>query len=150
MHAQSPDPKRWGLRTETRLRPQWDEAFEFKSESRAAMLNALQKSLEGTPVFDVVNARTSRSGGASGICAATSCPIPVHDPSKKLQAVLVLDTIASHAELIELDRLKRSKSQYKSLVEASANLIWACNDNSSSRSSAGAPRAKSTATKLAN
>ena len=54
-------------------------------------------------------------------------PYTSHDPSKKLQAVLVLDTIASHAELIELDRLKRSKSQYKSLVEASANLIWACN-----------------------
>jgi diguanylate cyclase (GGDEF)-like protein/PAS domain S-box-containing protein len=55
-------------------------------------------------------------------------PYTSHDPSKKLQAVLVLDTIASHTELIELDRLKRSKSQYKSLVEASANLIWACND----------------------
>ena len=63
VHAQSPDPRRWGLRTETRLRPQWDEAFEFKTESRAAMLDALQKSLAGTPVFDVVNARTSRSGG---------------------------------------------------------------------------------------
>ena len=126
VHAQSPDPKRWGLRTETRLRPQWDEAFEFKSESRAAMLNALQKSLGGTPVFDVVNARTSRSGGRLAL-RSHFVPYTSHDPSKKLQAVLVLDTIASHEELIELDRLKRSKSQYKSLVEASANLIWACN-----------------------
>ena len=50
------------------------------------------------------------------------------DATKKLHAVLVLDTIGSHAELIELDRLRRSKSQYKSLVEASASLIWACND----------------------
>ena len=56
-------------------------------------------------------------------------PYTSHDPSKKLQAVLVLDTIASHAELIELDRLKRSKSQYKSRVEASAYLSWACDDN---------------------
>ncbi|MGZ8993296.1 MAG: diguanylate cyclase domain-containing protein [Burkholderiaceae bacterium] len=127
VHAQSTDPKRWGLRVETRLRPQWDEAFEFKSESRTAMLNALQKSLEGTPVFDVVNARTSRSGGRLAL-RSHFVPYTSHDPSKKLQAVLVLDTIASHAELIELDRLKRSKSQYKSLVEASANLIWACND----------------------
>ena len=126
VHAQSPDPRRWGLRTETRLRPQWDEAFDFKSESRAAMLNALQKSLGGTPVFDVVNARTSRSGGRLAL-RSHFVPYTSHDPSKKLQAVLVLDTIASHAELIELDRLKRSKSQYKSLVEASANLIWACN-----------------------
>ena len=127
VHAQSTDPKRWGLRAETRLRPQWDEAFEFKSESRAAMLNALQKSLGGTPVFDVVNARTSRSGGRLAL-RSHFVPYTSHDPSKKLQAVLVLDTIASHTELIELDRLKRSKSQYKSLVEASANLIWACND----------------------
>ena len=127
VHAQSTDPKRWGLRAETRLRPQWDEAFEFKSESRAAMLNALQKSLDGTPVFDVVNARTSRSGGRLAL-RSHFVPYTSHDPSKKLQAVLVLDTIASHTELIELDRLKRSKSQYKSLVEASANLIWACND----------------------
>ncbi|HZA95129.1 MAG TPA: PAS domain S-box protein, partial [Burkholderiaceae bacterium] len=126
VHAQSPDPGRWGLRTETRLRPQWDEAFEFKSESRAAMLSALQKSLSGTPVFDVVNARTSRSGGRLAL-RSHFVPYTSPDPSKKLQAVLVLDTIASHAELIELDRLKRSKSQYKSLVEASANLIWACN-----------------------
>jgi diguanylate cyclase (GGDEF)-like protein/PAS domain S-box-containing protein len=126
VHAQSPDPRRWGLRADTRLRPQWDEAFDFKSESRAAMLSALQKSLAGTPVFDVVNARTSRSGGRLAL-RSHFVPYTSHDPSKKLQAVLVLDTIASHAELIELDRLKRSKSQYKSLVEASANLIWACN-----------------------
>ena len=127
VHAQSPDPRRWGLRAETGLRPQWDEAFEFKSESRAAMLNALQKSLSGTPVFDVVNARTSRTGGRLAL-RSHFVPYTSHDPNKKLQAVLVLDTIASHTELIELDRLKRSKSQYKSLVEASANLIWACND----------------------
>ncbi len=127
VHAQSPDPRRWGLKTETRLRPKWDEAFEFKTESRAAILNALQKSLAGTPVFDVVNARTSRSGGRLAL-RSHFVPYTSHDPSKQLQAVLVLDTIASHTELIELDRLKRSKSQYKSLVEASANLIWACND----------------------
>lgn len=131
VHAQSTDPRRWGLKTETRLRPQWDEAFEFKSESRAAILDALQKSLAGTPVFDVVNARASRSGGRLHL---RSHFVPYvsqdanNDPSKKLQAVLVLDTIGSHAELMEIDRLKRSKSQYKSLVEASANLIWACND----------------------
>ncbi len=127
VHAQSPDARRWGLKVETRLRPQWDEAFEFKSESRAAMLYALHKSLRGTPVFDVLNARTSRSGGRLAL-RSHFVPYTSNDPSKKLQAVLVLDTIASHTELMALDKLKRSKSQYKSLVEASANLIWACND----------------------
>ena len=127
VHAQSPDPRRWGLKIETRLRPQWDEAFEFKPESRAGVLNALHKSLRGTPVFDVVNSRTSRSGGRLAL-RSHFVPYTSHDPSKKLQAVLVVDTIASHTELMALDKLKRSKSQYKSLVEASANLIWACND----------------------
>jgi PAS domain S-box-containing protein len=37
-----------------------------------------------------------------------------------------MDTIASPVELLEIDQLKRSKAQYKSLVEASASLIWAC------------------------
>lgn len=127
VHAQSPDPRRWGLKIETRLRPQWDEAFDFKPESRAGVLNALHKSLRGTPVFDVFNARTSRSGGRLAL-RSHFVPYTSHDPSKKLQAVLVVDTIASHTELMALDKLKRSKSQYKSLVEASANLIWACND----------------------
>ena len=72
VHAQSADPRRWGLRTETRLRPQWDEAFEFKSESRAAMSNALEKSLWHAGLRRR-NARTSRSGGRWH-CAATSCP----------------------------------------------------------------------------
>ncbi len=127
VHAQSTDPRRWGLKIETRLRPQWDEAFDFKSESRAAVLHALHKSLRGTPVFDVVNARTSRSGGRLHL-RSHFVPYTSHDPTKQLQAVLVLDTIASHTELMALDKLRRSKSQYKSLVEASANLIWACND----------------------
>jgi diguanylate cyclase (GGDEF)-like protein/PAS domain S-box-containing protein len=123
VHAQGVEPRRWGLKTDTRLRPQWDEAFEFKTESRPAVMEALQKALAGRPVFDVVNARTSSSGGRLHL---RSHFVPY--ASQKLQAVLVLDTIASHTELIELERLKRSKSQYKSLVEASSSLIWACND----------------------
>lgn len=122
VHAHGNDPRRWGLKGDIRLRPQWDEAFEFKTESRVPVMQALQTALAGHPVFDVVNARTSRSGGRLHL---RSHFVPY--ASQKLQAVLVLDTIASHTELIELDRLKRSKRQYKSLVEASASLIWACN-----------------------
>ena len=40
-----------------------DEAFEFKPESRLAVMNGIQKALRGEAAFDVVNARTSRSGG---------------------------------------------------------------------------------------
>jgi diguanylate cyclase (GGDEF)-like protein/PAS domain S-box-containing protein len=123
VHAQGAEPRRWGLRAEPRLRPQWDEAFEFKNESRLPVLNALQKALRGQPALDVVNARTSRSGGRLHL---RSHFVPY--ASQKHNAVMVLDTIASPTELIEVDKLKRSKAQYKSLVEASASLIWACDD----------------------
>jgi diguanylate cyclase (GGDEF)-like protein/PAS domain S-box-containing protein len=121
VHAQGNEPRRWGLRAEPRLRPQWDEAFEFKSESRLPVLDALQKALRGEPAFDVVNARTSRSGGRLHL---RSHFVPY--TGAKHNAVMVLDTIASPTELLEVDKLKRSKAQYKSLVEASASLIWAC------------------------
>ena len=124
VHAQGSEPKRWGLRTEPRLRPQWDEAFEFKSESRLPVMQALQKAMRGEPVFDVANARTSRSGGRLYL---RSHFVPYS--GQKSNAVMVLDTIASPTELLEIDRLKRSKAQYKSLVEASASLIWACDAN---------------------
>jgi diguanylate cyclase (GGDEF)-like protein/PAS domain S-box-containing protein len=124
VHAQGADPRRWGLRSDTRVRPQWDEAFEFRSESRAAVMEAVQKALRGLPVFDIVNERTSPSGGRLHL---RSHFVPY--VSQRLNAVLVLDTIASPTELIEIDHLKRSKAQYKSLVEASTSLIWACNDS---------------------
>ncbi len=45
---------------------------------------------------------------------------------KSGRAVMVTDTIASVRELLENERLRQSKAQYKDLVEASPNLIWAC------------------------
>jgi diguanylate cyclase (GGDEF)-like protein/PAS domain S-box-containing protein len=84
-------------------------------------MNGIQKALRGEAVFDVVNARTSRSGGRLHL---RSHFVPY--AGTKSNAVMVLDTIASPTELLEIDKLKRSKAQYKSLVEASASLIWAC------------------------
>ncbi|HEX5638314.1 MAG TPA: diguanylate cyclase [Burkholderiaceae bacterium] len=124
VHAQGAEPRRWGLRAEPRLRPQWDEAFEFKAESRATVMNGIQKALRGEPVFDVVNARTSRSGGRLHL---RSHFVPY--AGSKSNAVMVLDTIASPTELLEIEKLRRSKAQYKSLVEASASLIWACDQS---------------------
>ncbi|HET9024771.1 MAG TPA: diguanylate cyclase [Burkholderiaceae bacterium] len=121
VHAQGTEPRRWGLRAAPSLRPQWDEAFEFKPESRLAVMNGIQKALRGEAVFDVVNARTSRSGGRLHL---RSHFVPY--AGAKSNAVMVLDTIASPTELLELDKLKRGKALYKSLVEASASLIWAC------------------------
>ena len=94
VHAQGAEPRRWGLVAEPRLRPQWDEAFEFKPESRVTVMNGIQKALRGEPVFDVVNARTSRSGGRLHL---RSHFVPYE--GSKSNAVMVLDTIASPTEL---------------------------------------------------
>lgn len=118
------DPQRWGMVAEARTRPEWHAAFAFKPESLPAVQEALQKALRGQPTFDLRNARTSRSGGRMNL---RSHFVPYE--GKRMNAVLVLDTIASPSEMLEIDRLKRSKSQYKSLVEASASLIWACDEN---------------------
>ena len=124
VHATGPDPGRWGMVAEARTRPDWQAAFAFKPESVQTVQTALAKALQGKPTFDVRNARTSRSGGRLSL---RSHFIPFE--GKGVLAALVLDTIASPSELLEIDRLKRSKAQYKSLVEASASLIWACDEN---------------------
>ncbi len=124
VHVTGSEPRRWGMVAEARTRPEWQQAFAFKPESVRVVQDALQKALGGQPSFDVRTARTSPSGGRLNL---RSHFVPY--AGKQLQAVLVMDTIASPFELLEIDRLKRSKSQYKSLVEASASLIWACDEN---------------------
>jgi diguanylate cyclase (GGDEF)-like protein/PAS domain S-box-containing protein len=124
VHATGPDPGRWGMVAEARTRPEWQAAFAFKPESMPVVEAALQKALQGRATFDVRNARTSRSGGRLNL---RSHFVPFE--GKGVLAALVLDTIASPSELLEIDRLRRSKAQYKSLVEASASLIWACDEN---------------------
>jgi diguanylate cyclase (GGDEF)-like protein/PAS domain S-box-containing protein len=121
LHATGSEPRRWGMIAEARTRPEWQKAFAFKPESMPAMQLAIEKALAGQPSFDVRNARTSLSGG---ILSLRSHFVPYS--GRQLQAVLVMDTIASPHELLEIDHLKRRKAQYKSLVEASASLIWAC------------------------
>jgi diguanylate cyclase (GGDEF)-like protein/PAS domain S-box-containing protein len=124
VHATGTDPQRWGMLAEARTRPDWQQAFGFKPETLPAVQQAIAKALAGTPSYDVRNMRTSRSGGLLNL---RSHFVPY--AGKQLQAVMVMDTIASPHELLEIDRLKRSKAQYKSLVEASASLIWACDEN---------------------
>ncbi len=119
--AAGADPRRWGLVLETRIRPSWEAAFAFKPESFATVQAALDGALQGKPTFDV---RTARSGPSGGRLNLRSHFVPFE--GKGLRAALVMDTIASPTELTEIDRLKRSKAQYKALVEASASLIWAC------------------------
>jgi diguanylate cyclase (GGDEF)-like protein/PAS domain S-box-containing protein len=124
VHATGAEPRKWGMKSDPRVRPPWHEAFEFKEESVSPVHTALSKALKGQASFDVRNQRTSPSGGRLNL---RSHFVPYE--GAKFKAVLVLDTIASPHELLEIDRLRRRKSQYKSLVEASASLIWACDEN---------------------
>jgi len=126
VHAHATDVKKWGLRVEPRVRPTWGSALALQQPSQEAFARAVRQALEGKPTFDLLNYRTGPSGGR---LALRSHLVPFQPPAvdgKTRRAVLVMDTIASVRELLETERLRLSKAQYKDLVEASPNLIWAC------------------------
>jgi len=126
VHAHARDVQRWGLRVEPRLRPNWASALALQPGSQEAFEQAVARALGGKPTFDLLNYRTGRSGGKMPL---RSHFIPLRSPAgdaTSQRAVMVMDTIASAHELLENERLRLSKAQYKDLVEASPNLIWAC------------------------
>jgi len=126
VHAHASDVQRWGLRIEPRLRPNWASALALLPDSEEAFGRAVGLALGGRPTFDLLNYRTGRSGGK---LALRSHLVPFRSSAGDGQgprAVMVMDTIASAQELLETERLRLSKAQYKDLVEASPNLIWAC------------------------
>ena len=126
VHAQSPEVRRWGMKIGPALRPRWWDAFVYQARSRDSFLAAVQSAVKGRPTYDLLVERASPSGGR---LALRSHLVPVNWPDERGNAqpsVLVMDTIASAHELIEQERLRRRKDHYKSLVEVSPNLIWAC------------------------
>ncbi|HUD26380.1 MAG TPA: diguanylate cyclase [Burkholderiaceae bacterium] len=126
IHAHAPDVQRWGLTMEPRLRPRWTSALALQPGSQETFTRAVQHGLDGKPTFDLLNYRTGRSGGR---LALRSHLVPFQSPAGEgstSRAVLVMDTIASVRELLENERVRVSKLQYKDLVGASPNLIWAC------------------------
>jgi diguanylate cyclase (GGDEF)-like protein/PAS domain S-box-containing protein len=126
VHAHSPDVRRWGMKIGPTQRPRWWDAFVYQARSRDSFLEAVQRAAQGRPTFDLLVERASHSGGR---LALRSHIVPLSWPDEQgvaQDSVLVLDTIASARELLEIDRLRRRKEHYKSLVEVSPNLIWAC------------------------
>jgi len=126
VHAHASDVQRWGLRLEPRLCPSWSDSLAMHPGSLPAFAEAVERALGGKPTFDLLNYRTSRSGGK---LALRSHLIPFQLPAAGTHdrsAVMVMDTIASARELLDNERVRFSKAQYKDLVEASPNLIWAC------------------------
>ncbi len=121
LHAQGGEPARWGLMGDLGEQPHWEAAFDLAADALADLGSALARAAAGQPVFDLLHARNGRAGAR---LLLRSHFIPYQEPG--LNAVLVLDTIASPAEARAVERLKQSKAQYKALVEASTSLVWAC------------------------
>ena len=129
VHTHSEEVRRWGMKIGPAMRPRWWDAFVYQARSRDAFLKALESAVLGRPTYDLLIERASPSGGR---LALRSHIVPVNWPDaqgREQPSALVLDTIASAHELLENDRVRRRKDQYKSLVEASPNLIWACDAN---------------------
>jgi diguanylate cyclase (GGDEF)-like protein/PAS domain S-box-containing protein len=129
VHVHGGDARRWGMRVPVERQPRWWDAFEFANRSRQDFLNALRLAMSGRTSHDVLVERMSSSGGR----LALRCHVAPFrwraDSVVDAPAALVLDTVASARELLDVDRLRKRKSHYKSLVEASPNLIWACDAN---------------------
>jgi len=124
-------PWRWGLRVGAYERPHWTAAFDLDDESRVEVERAVTRAIAGQSTFDVLNRRRTRLGA---LVALRSHFVPFSTPDSEPggesnASALVLDTIAAPRALIEVEQLRRSRAQYKSLVDASASLIWACDEH---------------------
>jgi diguanylate cyclase (GGDEF)-like protein/PAS domain S-box-containing protein len=129
LHAHSSEVKRWGMKILPTMKPRWWDAFVYQARSRASFLKAIEAAVLGKPTYDLLIERASHSGGR---LALRTHVVPVQWPGvdgKERASALVLDTIASAHELMENERVRRRKDHYKSLVEASPNLIWACDSS---------------------
>jgi diguanylate cyclase (GGDEF)-like protein/PAS domain S-box-containing protein len=126
VHAHGVEAWRWGMQRPPEERPLWFDAFSLRNGARIDVQTALQRALGGKPTYDLINSRTTRSGGRI-VLRSHFVPYKGTAPAGLAHAgTLVLDTIAAPAQLAEIDRLRRSKAQYRALVEASTSLIWAC------------------------
>ncbi len=129
VHTHSEDVRRWGMKIGPTMRPRWWDAFVYQTRSRESIVHAVQSALQGHPTYDLLIERDSTSGGR---LALRSHIVPVDWPDahgREQRSALIVDTIASARELMENERVRRRKDHYKSLVEASPNLIWACDAN---------------------
>jgi diguanylate cyclase (GGDEF)-like protein/PAS domain S-box-containing protein len=129
LHTHSEEVRRWGMKIGAAARPRWWDTFVYRARARESFLNALRGALSGKPTYDLFVERASHSGGR---LALRSHIVPLAWPDGhggSRPAALVLDTIASARELMEYERMRQRKEHYKSLVEASPNLIWSCDAN---------------------
>ncbi|MCX8005536.1 MAG: PAS domain S-box protein, partial [Burkholderiaceae bacterium] len=126
VYAHANDPGRWGMLRPAQERPLWFEALALRNGARVDVQTALQNAARGRPTFDLINSRDTASGGRIVVRSHFVPFAGEPAPGFSSAGTLVLDTIASPQQLSEIDRLRRSKAQYRALVEASTSLIWAC------------------------
>jgi diguanylate cyclase (GGDEF)-like protein/PAS domain S-box-containing protein len=126
IYAHGTEAWRWGMQRPPEERPLWFDAFSLRNGARIDVQTAVQRALAGKSTYDLINSRTTRTGGRI-VLRSHFVPYKGAAPAGMAHAgTLVLDTIAAPAQLAEIDRLRRSKAQYRALVEASTSLIWAC------------------------
>ena len=130
--TQGGERARWGMREEIPGRQVWREAFLYRAHSADRVDQAVAEAREGRPSYDILVERRSATGG---VLLLRSHVVPLAGKAAEgiegaqQPLVLVMDTIASPREVLETERLRRRKDHYKSLVEASPNLVWACDAN---------------------
>lgn len=126
VYAHGAEPWRWGMQRAPQERPLWFEAFALRNGARVDVQTALQKAAAGKPTYDLINSRSTTNGGRIVLRSHFVPYRGAPPPGMDYAGTLVLDTIAAPQQLAEIDRLRRSKAQYRALVEASTSLIWAC------------------------
>ncbi|HXF45398.1 MAG TPA: diguanylate cyclase, partial [Burkholderiaceae bacterium] len=126
VYAHGDEPWRWGMQRPPQERPLWFDAFALRNGARVDVQTALQKAAAGKPTYDLINSRGTKTGGRIVVRSHFVPYRGAPPPGMAHAGTLVLDTIAAPQQLAEIDRLRRSKAQYRALVEASTSLIWAC------------------------
>ena len=129
VHTHSEEVRRWGMKIGAAMRPRWWDAFVYRARSRDAFHGAVGGAIGGKPTYDLFVERSSHSGGRLALRTHVVPYTWTDGQGGEQRAALVLDTIASARELMEYQRLSQRKDHYKSLVEASPNLIWSCDAN---------------------
>jgi PAS domain-containing protein len=130
LHTHSEEVRRWGMKIGAAMRPRWWDAFVYRARSRESFPGRGARRIGGRS--DLRSCLSSAPVPPGGRLALRSHVVPMQWPDGQRQEVasaLVLDTIASARELMEYERMRQRKEHYKSLVEASPNLIWSCDAN---------------------
>jgi len=132
---------------EPRLRPDWASALALQPGSQDVFGRAVQKAMDGKPTFDVLKLphRPQRREDRAALALRPVRLAPGRRQERSRRDGDGHDRLGARAAGHE--RLRQSKAQYKDLVEASPNLIWACDSAFRFSFVSGAPAGTCTTTR---